>query len=163
MEGKDRGGHFWKGCPSDYLAPVDTVAEESKKVDDDMKSPSESSYTPLDPPHVPDESFSPPTRRTSTRSRKGTHTPPRHVSEEASPTPKNGSPAPPGGGGVKAKEDLLLEAELAELALAEERLDKLRTARDRRQKAEEDFERLSRQYLGEGARKKTVMIDTVIT
>ena len=152
---------MWKGCPSDYLAPVDTVAEESKKVDDDMKSPSESSYTPLDPPYVPDESFSPPTRRASTRSRKGTHTPPRHVSEEASPTPKNGSPAPPGGGGVKAKEDLLLEAELAELALAEERLDKLRTARDRRQKAEEDFERLSRQYLGEGARKKTVMIDTV--
>ena len=54
----------------------------------------------------------------------------------------------------------MLEAELAELALAEERLEKLKKVRERKLKAEEDFMRLSRQSQGEGTKKKT-MIDEV--
>ena len=54
----------------------------------------------------------------------------------------------------------MLEAELAELALAEQRLEKLKKVRKGKLKAEEEFMRLSRQSQGEGAMKKT-MIDEV--
>ena len=62
--------------------------------------------------------------------------------------------APPGLKSVEEK-DLLLEAEIAEIDRIE-RETKLLTIQLRKQKAQEDYDRLRKQALGEGARQKTV-------
>ena len=172
-EGKDRGGHMWKGCPFNYLAPDASNYEDTSQVDSQDKSPSEFSYTSLkslDKSYVPSREVSPAGRRPKTRSMEtGVHTP-LHRShagvETASPLnihPSSSSEQvlPQAGKKGGLKEDLLLEAELAELAIAEDRLDKLKKARDRKQRVLEDFDRLSRQSQGEGAVGKKVLMETV--
>ena len=60
-----------------------------------------------------------------------------------------------------SKEDLLLEAEMAELKLMEERNLKLQEVREKKKLALEHFERLSRQSAGEGARSKVDTQDDI--
>ena len=145
-EGKDKGGHMWKGCPLDY------VASEEIEDDDNTKSPTDSSF---DSAEGLDDGSSLASGKPATREKAGAKNK-QKPKEEIPDGLKNQEPTPPQHFD-KLKEDLLLEAELAELALAEERLDKLKQARERRQKAEEDFHRLSRQSQGEGARRKIIM------
>ena len=60
-----------------------------------------------------------------------------------------------------SKEDLLLEAEIAESTLMEERNKKLEKVQRMKPQAQEHFERLSRQGMGEGVRSKQNSLDDV--
>ena len=146
---------MWTGCPAHYVAPEATNYVSEHDELGNGKSPSETSFASGEE----DEGMSSKTDKNEetviqTKNYIGTD------DQDIETSVPKATPEPLPSAVSNLKEDLLLEAELAELALAEERLDKLKKVRERKMKAEEDFLRLSRQSQGEGARNKT-MIDEV--
>ena len=183
-EGKDRGGHLWRGCPNGYVPPGPQSLVPDNPEDGSIKSPSDFSYTSLnslDQTFAPSREVSPSGHgRPHTRSLgEGAHlgsllteSPNNGGSKTPKQKPTNLVPSPtqtslgtdsvfPPQPKGHLKEDLLLEAELAELALVEERLEKLKKVREKKKKLEEDFDRLSRQSHGEGAKKKVEVHEAV--
>ena len=170
--GRDRGGHSWTPCPEEYVPPaahcqdndhetgIGTAAADSYDSQDSNASGPDS-----------DDRFSsfPPFGRTETRSGKdddgirvcaGSDMFPGSKTSGASKSVK-----PPIVTAQKETDvDLLLQAELAELALAEKKEQKLKEIADIRKKrdqTQENIERLSRQAQGEGARRKETIQDNI--
>ena len=150
LEGKNRSGHYWRGCPQEYIPPsnsrvVDEEPLEARESLDDSSVESEVSI------YQPSRTMTPTNReRIKTRSvqedlmaSKFDNLDLNDGSNESvfpPPAPKN----PLG----KSKEDLLLEAELAEIEVLKEREQKMelvRKARLEKQKMKDKLEQLSSQ------------------
>ena len=182
---KDRGGHEWKPCPVDYEAPI-ACGGSWPTPENDHDSDSQSTRSD-DPDYSPDHFSSFPSfEMRETRSTKNglgdgirvtaavddkvtTSDQVRSVIK----VPRTGNTAHTGilplqllstKAGDKSEEDLLLEAELAELAIAETKEKKLKEAADVRRRREQTLENvawLSRRAQGEGAKKKTTIHDNI--
>ena len=137
-EGKDRGGHFWRGCPHDF-EPADVRGGEFGDVG--YKSGGLG---------MGEDEFSDPSNGLG-----------EHRTSNSPGSPSQKSPTHKSNQMHSSKEDLLLEAEMAELKLMEERNKKLEEVRKKKQLANEEFDRLSRQSSGEGARLKHAMHDNL--
>ena len=158
---RDRGGHSWTPCPGDYVPPSThgDYGEEEEQNSDEQKSPiSDKDYSPGNLSSFP--LFEKPETRSSKDNEIRTKV---RGEEAASP----GNLAPPGLGNKTSKSndiDLLLEAELAELAIAEakdKKLKDLAEIRKRKLAAQQNVDRLSRQSQGEGARQKETILDNI--
>ena len=140
---KDRGGHIWKTCPEEY-EPPEGSQQSSNEQDPDFSPPAE---TVSPGSGVEDEANGAPgvqARDQLSDVHNGPTSLPPFV------LPKNGE--------GKTDADILIEAELAELAVAEKEEEKLQELARLRKKKEESLQniaRLSRQAQGEGARSKT--------
>ena len=140
-EGKDRGGHFWRGCPPEFEPQVagggslDSLKDIGGVDFSDGPGVYRSPHPSQKSPSLSEKSLTPPQKSPDIRMR-GTEL-----------------------GG--SKEDLLLEAEMAELKLMEERNKKMEEVKKKKQQAQEHFDRLSRQDMGEGARTKHVSHDNI--
>ena len=132
-EGNDRSGHFWKGCPEDF-EPQGAFGGDQDELD---KHGGDS-----------EDEFSTESMTNETSGLKIT-------------TPKLLKRKSPSGELRSSKEDLLLEAEMAELQLMEERNRKLEEVRKKKQLAQEQFDRLSRQSRCEGGKSKHTTHDNV--
>ena len=132
-EGNDRSGHFWKGCPEDFEPQGAFGGGE-----DDLDKHGGDSEGGVSPERLSNE-----------------------TSGLKITTPKFPEKKSSSGDLRSSKEDLLLEAEMAELQLMEERNRKLEEVRKKKQLAQEQFDRLSRQSKGEGGRSKLATHDSV--
>ena len=167
LEGSDKGGHFWRGCPDSFSPLPDReqllekaeANEECEEFSSLNQSKSSSDSSANDPSYKPGSDYVPPTEGgIGTRSSAGGAT---GRSEQAEPNnlnsgknpPQHCTPSQPSGG-----QDLLLEAEMAEIARIE-RETKMLSIQMRKQKAQEEYDRMRRQALGEGARQKTSSIN----
>ena len=169
VEGKDKGGHFWRGCP-DGFAPHPDRESLVKKMSEEQNgvSPSEnSSFNSLsssdsstnDATFKPGPGFEAPTEGGVQTRAGGAAAMQGDLSGGSKPAQADGGApdsrkSPPGLKSVEEK-DLLLEAEIAEIDRIE-RETKLLTIQLRKQKAQEDYDRLRKQAQGEGARQKTI-------
>ena len=165
-EGKDKGGHIWRGCPEEYVGPDDNYQEDV--LDEEQSEVSYTSLKSLDKSYVPSRDVSPATTgRRQTRSmgdRDATDSPKTGKDQNLVESERKSSGAPvsdtvfslPCQG--KHNEDLLLESELAELSLMEARLEKIKLVKEKKKKAQEELDRIScpAQENG-GARRKTIM------
>ena len=179
-EGKNKSGHFWRGCPLDYvlIPPEPEGGSEMRgplNSEDQLLSRSRS-LSSTESNHsnfVPSGQVSPASRdKVHTRSKghdqvfldsntanlqpKSTVDDEELVEKVNSKTLLNT--------GEKCKEDLLLEAELAEIEVLKERerkMEKVRKARLDKHKVQDHLDRLERQDRGEGARGKQSLHERV--
>ena len=172
LEGKNRSGHYWRGCPDDYAPPqysdlasggfADTAVgtQLSAVVFSDDEDTSE---------YIPSRSPSPATReRVKTRSTNvenlSTDLDNLDVNETRSqPGFKLPTPVPKNPLG-KSKEDLLLEAELAEIEVLKEKakkLELLKKARAEKQRMRDSIENLSNQGESVDDRRKKSLHEVV--
>ena len=169
---RDRGGHSWTPCPEDYVPPEANGQDDDHGTDfgkgADLDYDSADSQASKQDCNSENFSSFPPFDKTGTRSCKeddgirvnaGRDSVPRNKSSTASK-----SVPPPGLPAQTTDVDLLLQAELAELAIAEDREKKLKEIADikrRRDQTQQNIERLSRQAQGEGARKKETIHENI--
>ena len=167
LEGKNRSGHFWRGCPKGYVPPGSKEHDSGDSDSaDDKKSLRSSS----------EESEYRPSRETSPTKREkiGTRSQPDNLAQDlndlglSTKSKSEGSVFPPPANKKshlgKSKEDLLLEAELAEIEVLKERekkMELLRQARLEKQKMQDRLDHLSNQ--GVNVRKKKSLHDVVDT
>ena len=146
---KDRGGHVWRTCPEDYQPPEDhdlvTEYEEefSPSGGEETRSPNLEGIRNKEDTVV-ESAVEKNTTETSQASE--SNTAPLAVSEVLSMNSDG-----------KTGADLLVEAELAELAIAEKeekKLQEVANIRKRKEQSLQNIARLSRQAQGEGARNK---------
>ena len=171
VEGKDKGGHFWRGCPDGFAPHPDREnlleninSEEQTFVspsDNSSLNSSDSSSATNDPTFKPGPGFEAPTgggvqTRTGGASAIQDDLLGSKLDHTGGVTPghQNSLPRAPPSSKSKEEKDLLLEAEIAEIDRIE-RETKLLSIQLRKQKAQDDYDRLRRQALGEGARQKT--------
>ena len=182
LEGKDKGGHFWRGCPDSFSPHPDREQiiekennEECEEFSSLNQSKSSSDSSANDPSYKPATNYVAPTEEGMGTRLGGGATgagaagatgadgggatgllgdQPAHSDSNSgfTPTPHY-TPSQPGSG-----QDLLLEAEMAEIARIE-RETKLLSIKMRKQQAQEDYDRMRRQALGEGAKQKTSSIN----
>ena len=179
---KDKGGHTWVPCPAKYEPPFGDGFQEGllSEGGDDYVNTDHESGTESPASKSGDQEYSPgpgfipslpQLQKRSTRSNKNSNEDDIRVtaSEETDLTRRIGFSAQGASSlatsnnhqsseNEKSEEDLILEKELAELAIAETKEKKLKHAADVRRKKEqalENIERLSRMSQGEGARKRT--------
>ena len=153
VEGKNRSGHYWRGCPADYLPlgsdDIDTGDELENS--DEKKSPNHSYESPIDKDYRPSQETTPVSReKISTRSASNADQLASNL-KDLNLNPKNHL--------SKSKEDLLLEAELAEIEVLKERekkLELLKAARVEKQKRKDNIDRLSSQGQETLRRKKSL-------
>ena len=156
QEGKNRGGHFWKGCPEGFVPHPDCdkelVLETTSGVVEENLSPKSlsESESSTDTIYDPGENFvNPEEDGLQTRSRQS-DTEKKEESEDIFVKSRKVA-------SVKIssleEEDLLLEAEMAEIARLE-REAKVLKIKMKKQQAQEDLDRLQRQARGEGGRPK---------
>ena len=124
LEGKLKG-QYWRGCPEDFEPPGATG-----DIEDDSESLGGFGDSE--------------TEELVQKVSAGHKSPLKSADQDQDSTSEHRS----------SKEDLLLEAEMAELKLMEERNQKLKEVREKKRLAQEHFDRLSRQNAGEGARSK---------
>ena len=169
-EGKNKSGHYWRGCPRGYSPPsrTDNIGGDTLEKESVASSSLESDDgSGDDTPYQPPNRLSPANRDTiRTRSaaaemdgqmaadfgdldlEDNTNIPP--------PIQKN----PLG----KSKEDLLLEAEIAEIEVLKERekkMDLLRNVRLEKQRMKDKLEQLDSQELREKDRRNKSLHETV--
>ena len=144
QEGSGRGGQFWRGCPGDFEPPessgmtenggnnsdVDWIYSGFSKEDNSDAASSKDSDVFVKPVSKPSES---------------SHQESKDLEKLSA---DNFAPSSTAGG---QNEDLLLEAEMAELKIMEERNNKLEDVRKRKQQAQEQFKRLSQNNQAAGA------------
>ena len=166
-EGKNKSGHFWRGCPLDYVPPEVGSERRSQLDSEDQFRPNSGSSSSEESNHsnfIPSGQVSPASRaEVYTRSKgqdqvfsDGSTTHPQSKSTKDDSGEKV-IPKSLSNTGEKCKEDLLLEAELAELEVLKEREKKMeivRKARLEKQKVQDNLDRLARQERGEGAKSK---------
>ena len=146
---KDRGGHIWKTCPEEYEPPEDS--QHGLNEEDPDFSPSAENVSPGS--GGVDE----------VKGAAGVHARDQ-LSDVPNVPPTLPSVGVPKNGDGKTDADILIEAEIAELALAEKEEEKLQELTRLRKKKEESLQniaRLSRQAQGEGARSKTLFHNNI--
>ena len=143
LEGKNKSGHYWRGCPSEYVfEPQEELYQDQRHY---SRSVSASSSCSQDPSYKPGVSLSPlsgekVTTRSST-SAQAQSLPSEHLN--TNPSNKSdyhtvlgsdvfSSLNNPSKAGGKSNEDLLLETELAELAVLKEKENELEQERRKR-------------------------------
>ena len=171
-EGKNRSGHYWRGCPTDYLPPGSDDYGSGDGLDnsDQKMSPKNiSSESFLDEDYRPSRETTPVSReKINTRSASNAEQLASNLedldlsrdSEIGLGSKKTDAKNLLG----KSKEDLLLEAELAEIEVLKERekkLELLKAARVEKQKRKENIDRLSGQGQETAQGKKKSLHDTV--
>ena len=192
LEGKNKSGHYWRSCPSEYVfEPQEELYQGQRHY---SRSVSASSSCSQDPSYKPGVSLSPLSgEKVTTRSSTSAQAP-SLLSEHLNTNPSNKSdyhtvlgsdvfsslnnPSKAGGKSNELEqerrkrlqkqtaEDLMLEAELAELAVLKEReskMEQVRKSRLEKQKLQENLDRLARQEQGEGGRPKHSFHDRVDT
>ena len=165
LEGKNRSGHFWRGCPEGYIPPEVTDLPEVECLDTvvPQKSPVSSSEHSSDPDYEPSRPTSPADRdKMATRSAANFDSLANTLNnldlEQSEKHQHSVFPSPLKKSGLgKSKEDLLLEAELAEIEVLKERekkLELLKKARLEKQRMQENIERLKPRSEGTDANRK---------
>ena len=156
IEGNGKGGQFWRGCPPDFTPHPDreellvtrgVSQEHTSAATSESVSDSDSSFDPGPGFVAPEENDK------QTRSQHGATG---GVDLTVNNTKKAECPAvsePLKPDAPKENEDLLLEAEIAEINRLE-REAKLLAARIKKQQAQDDLDRLQRQARGEGSKPK---------
>ena len=137
-EGKDKGGHLWRGCPDSYGPPV----LDNKENNTDSDNSLDKTDSTVESDHL------------KTLFENQLHP---KVDLPKAPLDKPDQVAPAG----ESEDDRILEEELAALAIAEERFKKLKLVRERKQQLQDDYDRFARQSRGEGAVSKLRMQDTL--
>ena len=157
VQEKDKGGHVWNVCPPEYEPPL----ESELLSDDEQVSPAaideHSEISGTRDKVMGAESLQTTSGATDVESNgvDGTKTPVTGNPKSSAPKSHIASTVESSG---KSQADILLEAELADLAIAVEEEKKLKAIADIRKKKEQSLEniaRLTRQAQGEGARVKT--------
>ena len=160
---RDRGGHAWSPCPEDYQPPNEHGHEQDYEPTDDNEFVSDyESYedTVEHSPGSEDVSSKKDTGLedgvSKSAAEKNSEEP--YQASKSNPTPNAAPKVLSVNTDGKTEADLLIEAELAELAFAEKeekKLQEVANIRKRKEQSLQNIARLSRQAQGEGARGKT--------
>ena len=157
VQEKDKGGHVWNVCPPEYEPPSETELlsddeQVSPAANDEHSEVLETREKVIGAESLQTTSG---TNDVESNDADGTKTPVTGNPKSSAPKSHIASTVETSG---LSQADILLEAELADLAIAEEEEKKLKAIADIRKKKEQSLEniaRLTRQAQGEGARVKT--------
>ena len=160
-EGNDKGGHFWRGCPPDFTPHPDCDNIEggpllNRRVSEENTSAAATeSVSGSDTSFDPGPGFvAPEVNDRQTRSKQGAAGIDTGVILDHAKKVDNPAVIDPFKTDLSQdKEDLLLQAEIAEIARLE-REAKLLAVKMKKQQAQDDLERLQRQARGEGSKPK---------